>query len=45
MYIIIDGKWIDNGKIVTEVGGFNELFGFSVTLSGSTALFGAPDKE
>ena len=45
MYIIIDGKWINNGKIVTDVGGFNELFGFSVVLSGSTAIFGAPYKE
>ena len=32
MYIIIDVNWFDKCKIATEVGGFNELFGFSVII-------------
>ena len=42
VYTKIDGKWIGNGKIVPENGEAYDWFGYSVAISGSTALFGAP---
>ena len=42
VYTKIDGKWIENFKIVPENGAANDMFGTSVAISGSTALFGAP---
>ena len=42
MYTKIDGKWIENVKIVPENGAAYLEFGYSVAISGSTALFGAP---
>ena len=42
VYTKIDGKWIDNVKIVPENGSANDMFGTSVVISGSTDLFGAP---
>ena len=41
VYTKIDGKWIENVKIVPENGATYDLFGYSVAISGSTALFGA----
>ena len=42
VYTKIGGKWIGSGKIVPEYGAAGDNFGYSVDLSGSTALFGAP---
>ena len=42
VYTKIDGKWIENVKIVPENGEGGDWFGISVAISGSTALFGAP---
>ena len=44
VYIMIDGKCIENGKIVPEDGGFNDLFGVSVAILGSTYLSETPYK-
>ena len=44
VYTKIDGKWIENVKIVPENGEADDEFGYSVAISGSTALFGAPSK-
>ena len=44
VYTKIGGKWIENGKIVSENGTADDCFGlggFSVAISGSIALFGA----
>ena len=41
VYTKIDGKWIENVKIVPENGEASDNFGYSVAISGSTALFGA----
>ena len=41
VYTKIDGKWIENVKIVPENGEAGDWFGYSVAISGSTALFGA----
>ena len=43
VYTNIDGKWTKNVKIVPEDGAASDYFGTSVAISGSTALFGAPD--
>ena len=43
VYTKIDGKWTKNVKIVPENGAASDKFGYSVAISGSTALFGAPD--
>ena len=43
VYTNIDGKWTENVKIVPENGAAEDLFGYSVAISGSTALFGALD--
>ena len=43
VYIMIDGKWIENGKIVPEDGVAGDQFWTSVSLLGITALFGAPN--
>ena len=42
VYTKIGGKWIENGKIVPEEGAHGDYFGYSVAISGSTALFGVP---
>ena len=39
VYTKIDGKWIENVKIVPENGDADDWFGTSVAISGSTALF------
>ena len=41
VYTKIDGKWTENVKIVPENGEADDQFGYSVAISGSTALFGA----
>ena len=41
VYTKIGGKWIENVKIVPENGEADDQFGYSVAISGSTALFGA----
>ena len=41
VYTKIDGKWIENVKIVPENGAAYDWYGTSVAISGSTALFGA----
>ena len=41
VYTKIDGKWTENVKIVPENGAAYDWFGYSVAISGSTALFGA----
>ena len=43
VYTKIGGNWIENGKIFPENGAANDWFGHSVALSGSTALFVAPN--
>ena len=43
VYTNIGRKWINNVKIVTENGAADEYFGTSVAISGSTALFVAPN--
>ena len=45
VYTKIDGKWIENVKIVPENGASYDFFGTSVAISGSTALFGAPSNS
>ena len=42
VYTKISGKWIDNGKIFPDGGAANDYSGCSVSLSGSTYLFGSP---
>ena len=43
VYTKIDGKWIENVKIVLENGESDDQFGYSVAILGSTDLFGALD--
>ena len=42
VYTKIDGKWTEDVNTLPENGAATEKFGYSVAISGSTALFGAP---
>ena len=42
VYTNIDGKLIENLKIIPENCAASDMFGTSVAISGSTALFGDP---
>ena len=36
------GEWVQQAKLIASDGSFSDIFGYSVSLSGNTALVGAP---